>query len=130
MHCAADNAEVLTEQLEAGNLKGDQVRLAPFEQGLFEITDRDINEVPPYQNDEFMQKVKALQPSTMCGRHRQLWQVPPLCLLEDAMSAGVKGSIPGSASSTTSLVELSLSWTFRTMNGLRALFCHLHHNLL
>ena len=51
---------MLTEQLEAGHLAGDKARLAPFERGLFEITDRDMNEVPPCQNDEFMQQVKGI----------------------------------------------------------------------
>ena len=59
MRCAADNAEALTEQLEAGHLADDHARLAPFERGLFEITDRDVNEVP-YHNDEFMQQVKGI----------------------------------------------------------------------
>ena len=44
MHCAADDSEILTEQLQAHHLAGDQARLAPFERGLFEITNRDMNE--------------------------------------------------------------------------------------
>ena len=60
MHCAADNAEVLTEQQEAEHLEGDQARLAPYERGVFEVTDKDMNEVPPYQNDEFIQQVQGI----------------------------------------------------------------------
>ena len=45
MHCAADKAEVLTQEQEAEHLDGDQARLAPFERGLFEVNDRDMNEV-------------------------------------------------------------------------------------
>ena len=60
IHCAADNAEVLTEQQETEHLEGDQARLAPYERGMFEVTDRDMNEVPPYQNDKFMQQVQGI----------------------------------------------------------------------
>ena len=60
MHCAADNAEVLTQQRKAKHLSGDEARLAPFERGVFEVTDRDLNEVKPYQNNEFMQHVRGI----------------------------------------------------------------------
>ena len=63
MHCAADNAGVLTEQREAEHLSRDQASLAPFERGLFQVTNRDLNEVPPYQNDEFVQHVKGIATS-------------------------------------------------------------------
>ena len=59
IHCAADNAEMLTEEREAEHLDGDQARLAPFERGLSEVTESDMNEVPPYQNDEFMQQTSS-----------------------------------------------------------------------
>ena len=47
MYCAGTNAEVLTEQRKAEHLTGDQDSLAPFECGVFEVTDWDLNEVPP-----------------------------------------------------------------------------------
>ena len=67
MHCAADDAKVLTEHREAEHLAGAQARLAPFERGVFEVTDRDLNEVPPYQSVEFMQRVKSI--ATLDHRH-------------------------------------------------------------
>ena len=60
MHCAADNAEVLTEQQETKHLEGDQARLSRYERGVLEVNDTDMNEVPPYQNDEFMQQVQRM----------------------------------------------------------------------
>ena len=60
MNCAGANAAVLTEQREAEHLAGDQASLAPFERGMFEGTDRDLNEVPPYQNDTFIEHVKDI----------------------------------------------------------------------
>ena len=60
MHCAGANAEVLTEQREAEHLAIDQASLAPFERGVFEVTDLDLNEFPPYQNDAFIQHVKDI----------------------------------------------------------------------
>ena len=59
LHCAG-HADVLTEQMESEHLEGDQARLAPYERGVFEVTHRDMHEVPPYQNDEFMQQVQRL----------------------------------------------------------------------
>ena len=59
-HCAGANVEVVTEELEAEHLAGDQASLAPFERGVFEVTHQDWNEVPPYQNDPFIQHVKDI----------------------------------------------------------------------
>ena len=84
MHCAAHNAEVPIE-----HLSGDQARLAPFERGVFEVTDRDLNEVPPYQNDDSCNTSEALPHSIMCVQRRQLRQVSPLWQLVDVMSTGV-----------------------------------------
>ena len=46
--------------METEHLEGDEARLTPYERGVFEVTDRELNEVPPYQNDEFMQQVQRL----------------------------------------------------------------------
>ena len=54
MHCAG-HADVLTKHMAFEHLEGDQARIAPYERGVFEVTDRNMPEVPPYQNDEFMQ---------------------------------------------------------------------------
>ena len=105
MHCDVANAEVLTKQREAEQLAGDQASLAPFERGVFEVTDRDLNEVSPYQNDAFIQHVK----DTATVDHVRTAPPAPAgaatVAARGATSAGVKGSIPGSASYTTSLVE-------------------------
>ena len=45
---------MLSEGAEAEQFHGDQVRLPRFEQGHFDVAPRDMHEVPPYQNDEFM----------------------------------------------------------------------------
>ena len=57
IYCASANAEVVTEELEAEHMAGDQASMAPFERGVFEVTDRDVNQVPPYQNNPFIQHV-------------------------------------------------------------------------
>ena len=49
---------MLSEEAEAEQLHGDQVRLPRYEQGEFDVAARDMNEVPPYQNDEFMPRVR------------------------------------------------------------------------
>ena len=60
MHCAGHAETMLSDHTEAEHLEGDQANLEPYERGEFEVTDRDMNEVPPYQNDEFMQHVQRL----------------------------------------------------------------------
>ena len=60
MHCSGMADFMLSEEAEAEQLHGDQVRLPRFEQGEFTVADHDINEVPPYENDEFMSRVRAL----------------------------------------------------------------------
>ena len=60
MHCSCLAETQLLEQVEAEHLEGDQARLQPYELGLFEVADRDMHEVPPYENDAFMQQVKRL----------------------------------------------------------------------
>ena len=47
-------------QVEAEHLEGDQARLQPYERGLFEVADRDMHDVPPDENDAFMQHVQCL----------------------------------------------------------------------
>ena len=60
MHHSRLAATQLPEQVEAERLEGDQARLQPYERGLFEVADRDMHEVPPYENDAFMQQVLCL----------------------------------------------------------------------
>ena len=60
MHCTGMANVMLSEEAEAEQLHGDQVRRPRFEQGEFTVADRDMNEVPPYQNDEFMSRVREL----------------------------------------------------------------------
>ena len=60
MHCSRLAETQLPEQVEAEHLGGDQARLQPYERGLFEVADRDLHEVPPYENDAFMQQVQRL----------------------------------------------------------------------
>ena len=60
MHCSRLAETLLPEQVEPEHLEGDQARLQPYERGLFEVTDRDMHEVPPYENDAFMQQVQRL----------------------------------------------------------------------
>ena len=60
MHCTGMADVMLSEQAEAEQLHGDQVRLPRFEQGDFTVADRDMNEVPPYHNDEFISRVRDL----------------------------------------------------------------------
>ena len=80
---------LLSEQAETEQLEGDQARLAHFERGVFEVADRDLNEVPPYQDDAFMQQlqqlaafdhVRAAPPppagTTACGRDWTLGEHP------------------------------------------------------
>ena len=79
---------MLSERAEVEQLEGDQVRLAHFEHGVFEVADRDLNEVPPYQNDAFMQQLQQLAAfdhvrappppagSTACGRDWTLGEHP------------------------------------------------------
>ena len=60
MHCAGIADVILSDQAEAEQLGGDQGRLPRFERGEFTGADRDMNEVPPYQNDAFMSRVRDL----------------------------------------------------------------------
>ena len=61
MHCAT--LDIVTEERKAERLAGDQASLAPYMRGEFDVVDRDLNEVPPYQNDSFIQHVKVSLPS-------------------------------------------------------------------
>ena len=54
MHCSGMVDVMLSERAETEQLEGDQARLPRFELGEFTVADRDLNEVPPYQNDAFM----------------------------------------------------------------------------
>ena len=60
MRCAGHAKTMLSEQMETEHLEGDHARLERYERGVFEVTDMHLNEVPPYQNDEFMQQVQLL----------------------------------------------------------------------
>ena len=60
MHCLRLAETQLPEQVEAEHLEDDKARLQPYERGLFEVADRDMYEVPPYENDAFMQQVQCL----------------------------------------------------------------------
>ena len=60
MHCARMADVMLSEQAEAEQLEGDQIRLPRFERGEFTVADLDLNEVPLYQNDAFMSRVRDL----------------------------------------------------------------------
>ena len=50
MHCSGMADAMLSERAETDQLEG----------GVFEVADRDLNEVPPYQNDAFMNHVRDL----------------------------------------------------------------------
>ena len=126
MHCAGYAESVLSEQTEAEQGEGDQARLERYERGVFKVTDRDLNDVPPYQNDEFTQPVQRLAASSMCERHRQLRRPPQWTPTQLVDATGVRGSIPSAASSIPSPVELSPDWIACIMNGLRAQYSHLH----
>ena len=121
---------MLSEQMEAEHLEGDQARLERYERGVFEATNRDLNEVPPYQNDKFMQQVQRL------AAFDHVRAAPPAQAEAATVDADTargcgwsQGSIPSSASSVTSPVELSPAWIARTMNGVRAQYGHLHPSL-
>ena len=60
MHCSGMADVMLSERAETEQLEGDHTRLPRFESGVFEVADRDLNEVPPYQNDAFMNDVRDL----------------------------------------------------------------------
>ena len=60
MHCSGMADAMLSERAETEQLEGDQAILERFERGVFEVADRDLNEVPPYQNDAFMNHVHDL----------------------------------------------------------------------
>ena len=51
---------MLSEQAETEQQAGDQARLPRFERGEFTVADRDLHEVPTYQNDAFMSHVRDL----------------------------------------------------------------------
>ena len=51
---------MLSEEAEAEQLHGDHVRLPRFKQGEFTVADSDMNEVSPFQNKEFMSRVRDL----------------------------------------------------------------------
>ena len=63
MHCSRLAENQLPEQVEAQHMDGHQARLQPYERGLFEVADKDLHEVPPYENDAFMQQVQRLAAS-------------------------------------------------------------------
>ena len=46
MHCLGMADVMLSEQAETEQLEGDKARLPRFERGVFEVADRDLNEVP------------------------------------------------------------------------------------
>ena len=60
MHCSGIADVMLSERAETEQLEGGQARLVCFERGVFEVTDRDLNKVPPYQNDAFMNHVRDM----------------------------------------------------------------------
>ena len=60
MHCSGMADAMFSERAKTEQLEGDQARLTRFERGVFEVADRDLNEVPPYQNDAFMNHVRSL----------------------------------------------------------------------
>ena len=45
---------------ERDELEGDQASIPHFEQGEFTVADCDMNEVPLYQNDAFMSRIRDL----------------------------------------------------------------------
>ena len=45
---------------ERDELEGDQASISHFEQGEFTVADCDMNEVPLYQNDAFMSRIRDL----------------------------------------------------------------------
>ena len=51
MNCSRLAETQLPEHVEAEHLEGDLAGLQPHERGLFEVADRDLHEVPPYEND-------------------------------------------------------------------------------
>ena len=60
MHCSGLADVMLSERVEIEQLDGHQARLPRFERGEFTVADQDLNEVPPYQNDAFMSRVRDL----------------------------------------------------------------------
>ena len=119
---------MLTEQREAEHLAGDQALLAPFERGVFEVTDRDLNEVPPYQNDAFIQQVKDIATFD----HAKAAPPAPAGATVAASGRNVswsEGEHPRLSKYTTSLVEHFPAWNVRAMSGLRALHGHHHRSL-
>ena len=49
---------MLSKQQELEQFEGDQASFPHFERGEFTVADRNLNEVPPYQNDAFMCRVR------------------------------------------------------------------------
>ena len=127
MHCSGLANVMLSERAEIEKLDGDQARLPRFERAEFTVADRDLNEVPPYQNVAFMSHVRELA-TFMCEPHNRLMREPPQSWLRDV--TGLRGSIQRLASSIISLVELSLPGTAHVRTGLRVQFARLHQVLL
>ena len=51
---------MLSEREELEQFEGDQASIPHYERGEFTVADRDMNEVPPHQNDAFMSRVRDL----------------------------------------------------------------------
>ena len=77
MRCSGMADVMLSERAETEQLEGDQARLPRFERCEFTVAGRDLNEVPPYQNDAFMSHVRDLPPSNVCELHNRLMKEPP-----------------------------------------------------
>ena len=60
MHVSGMADVMLSERDEAEQLEGDQIRNPHFERGEFTVADRDLNEVPPYQNDASVSRARDL----------------------------------------------------------------------
>ena len=60
MHVSGIADAMMWKEAEAEQFHGVQVRLPRFKQGEFDVAVRDMNEVPPYQNDEFKSRVRDL----------------------------------------------------------------------
>ena len=118
MHCAGMADVMLSEQAEAEQLEGDQIRLPRFERGEFTVADRDLNEVPPYQNDAFMSRVRDLA-SFDTMRATQPADKGATSIRAQVVT-GLRGSITESASNIINLVERSPPQTARVRTGLRA----------
>ena len=126
MHCTGMADVMLSEEAEAEQLHGDQVRLPRFARGEFTVADRDMTEVPLYRNDEFMSRVRELADFDSVRAAQPADKTATSIRAQGRDWAA--GEVPELASCTTNLAGHLLPLNARVTTGLRAQFVRLHRN--